>query len=114
MPSERVQRQIDRLLDEAEEAGARQDWATVLARARHVLTYDPANEDALAFLAAAERGLWSPSTTAALAADAVVWEVPQPSLIPRLPSMVRSRDPASLANGRYEVVSVLGQGGMGT
>ena len=57
MASERVQRQIDRLLDEAEEASARQDWDVVRARAQHVLTFDPDNADALAFLSAAERAL---------------------------------------------------------
>ena len=33
MPSERVQRQIDRLLNEAEDASARRDWPTVKERA---------------------------------------------------------------------------------
>ena len=57
MPSERVQRQIDRLLDEAEQASAERNWALVRERCEHVLTFDPENEDALALLAAAERGL---------------------------------------------------------
>ena len=34
MPSERMQRQIDRLLDQAEEAAAAGDWATLRDRAR--------------------------------------------------------------------------------
>jgi hypothetical protein len=34
MPSERVQRQIDRLLDEAEHAISAEDWRTVEARCR--------------------------------------------------------------------------------
>ena len=40
MPTERIQRQIDRLLDEADEAIASQDWTTVGNRARlpYVLT----------------------------------------------------------------------------
>lgn len=57
MPGERVQRQIDRLLDEAEAASAKKDWATVADRAQHVLTFDPANEDAIALMAAAGRAL---------------------------------------------------------
>jgi len=57
MASERVQRQIDRLLDEAEEASSKQDWETVQARAQHVLTFEPENPDGLAFLAAAGRAL---------------------------------------------------------
>ena len=37
MASDRVHRQIDRLLDEAEEAITSQEWATVGDRARSVL-----------------------------------------------------------------------------
>ena len=55
MPSERIQRQIDRLLDEAEAAIAIRDWPTVGDCARSVLRLDPENADAIAFLAAAER-----------------------------------------------------------
>ena len=61
MASERIQRQIDRLLDEAEEAITSQDWTTVGDRARSVLRLDPGNQDALFYLAAAERDL--PPTT---------------------------------------------------
>ena len=57
MASERVQRQIDRLLDEADEAAAQQDWETVRARAQHVLTFDPENHEGQAFLSAARRAL---------------------------------------------------------
>ncbi len=53
MPSERIQQQIDRLLDEAEQAMGSEDWATVAARARAALRLDARNEDALAHLAAA-------------------------------------------------------------
>ena len=55
MPSERVQRQIDRLLDETEEAISSQDWNLVAERARSVLRLDPENQDAVSYLAAAER-----------------------------------------------------------
>ena len=57
MASDRIQRQIDRLLDEADEAAARQDWEIVRARAQHVLTFDPENREGQAFLSAATRGL---------------------------------------------------------
>ena len=50
MASERVQRQVDRLLDEAEQASEREDWETVRNRARRVLAFDPDNKDAQAFL----------------------------------------------------------------
>ena len=45
MLSERVQRQIDRLLDEAEEAAARKAWDVVRERCEHVLTFDPESAD---------------------------------------------------------------------
>jgi len=55
MPAPRIQRQIDRLLDEAEQAVVGHDWAKVQAIAREVLSLDPENEDARSFLAAARR-----------------------------------------------------------
>ncbi len=55
MASERTQRQIDRLLDEAEEAFTHDDWSRLSDRARRALLLDPDNRDAINFLAAAER-----------------------------------------------------------
>ena len=57
MASGRIQRQVDRLLDEAEGAITNQDWMTVGDRARSLLRLDPGNQDALSYLAAAERDL---------------------------------------------------------
>ncbi len=57
MASDRLLRQIERLLDEAEEAISRFDWESLLQRAQAVLAMDPENRDALAFLATAERAL---------------------------------------------------------
>ena len=59
MASERIQRQIDRLLDEAGEALAQGDWATVRVCAHKVQVIDPENTDVQPFLAAAGRGLSS-------------------------------------------------------
>ena len=83
MASERVQRQIDRLLDEAEAAIATSDWATVGDRARNVLRLDPDNSDALSYLAASERDLGSvssagPPITPLLRAETTPTE-PQPA-----------------------------------
>ena len=55
MVSERIQRQIDRFLDEAEEAVTQGDWAVAEDRARKVLALDPENSDALTYVAAADR-----------------------------------------------------------
>src|SRR5690349_1876169 len=57
MPSERVRRQIDGLLDEAEQAIRESNWSLVQQRCRQILALDPGNNDANAYLAAAERGL---------------------------------------------------------
>ncbi len=51
MASERIQRRIDSLLDEADQAIANEDWTTVASRARAVLRIEPGNSDALAYLA---------------------------------------------------------------
>ena len=59
MASERIQRQIDRLLDEAEQAITSEDWPTVASRVRSVLAIEPENEDAKAYLAVVERVIGS-------------------------------------------------------
>ena len=59
MASERVQRRIDILLDEADQAIAQSDWSVVRDRAQNVLALDPDNGDAATFLAAADRALAS-------------------------------------------------------
>lgn len=98
MTSERIQRQIDRLLDEAEEALGRYDWDSVRQSARAVLALDPENTDARTFLAAADRaqsGL-SEATT-----EHQTSPPPSASLI----------HPTSFASGRYQVKRFLGEGG---
>ncbi len=47
MASERVQRQIDRLLDEAEAAITQRSWTLARDHAQSVLAIDPNNTDAL-------------------------------------------------------------------
>ncbi len=99
MPSERVQRQIERLLDEADDASLNNDWLTVKARAEAALTFDPGNADATAYLEAANRGTSNS----------------KPSGVPdeTQPSATSSHDatPTSFANGRYEVKRLLGEVG---
>jgi hypothetical protein len=93
MATERVQRQIDRLLDEAEEAIAHEDWALVASRARAALRLDPDNADAGEYLRAAES---AESTEAAGEGPGAPAEAPPL--------------PASFAGGRYAVESFLGEG----
>ena len=64
MASERIQRQIDHLLDEAEEAFDQGDWNRLSDRANRVLLLDAENNDAFTFLTAAKRALGAPSESA--------------------------------------------------
>ena len=57
MPSDRVQRQIESLLDQAEAALAAQDWRAALQAAEAARGFDPDNSDAAAFVTAAERAI---------------------------------------------------------
>ena len=98
MPSERVQRRIERLLDEADEAIARSDWDVVRDRSQNVIALDPDNGDARTFLSAAERALGGAAAESAPAATAPA--TPTPTL------------PTSFADGRYQVKKFLGEGGI--
>jgi predicted ATPase/class 3 adenylate cyclase len=95
MPTERIQRQIDRLLDETEAALAQRDWARVRTVASDVLRLDPDNADAQEFLAAADRD--------GSAGQSIPSAAMEPTEAVPLPS--------SFAGGRYAVRRFLGEGG---
>ena len=57
MPSENFQRRIDRILDQIEDASDQSDWVAVRQGALDLLVFDPENEDAKIFLAAAQSAL---------------------------------------------------------
>ena len=102
MASERIQRRIDSLLDEADQAIANEDWSTVASRVRSVLAIDPENSDALAYSAAADRataGSTSPTTISPT--------TPATTTAP----VIGLAQPTSFANGRYQVKRFLGEGG---
>jgi len=102
MASERTQRRIDSLLDEAEEAIVQLDWQVVQSRAQAVLALDPANPDGINYLAAAERALSGsvePSPASSVSSP--------PSATPA----ARIDHPTSFAGGRYQVKQFLGEGG---
>ncbi len=100
MASDRMQRRIERLLDEADEAISRFDWEAVNNGAEAVLALDPGNADGLALLAAVERAKGGAKpTTPSLAED------------PGIPSAAVDAQPPSFANGRYQVKEFLGEGG---
>ena len=100
MASERIQRRIDRLLDEADEAVSRFDWEAVRQRAEAVLAFDADNHEARAFLDAAEASVEG-SASSALYESGISAESLKPS----------SDSPTFFANGRYQVTELLGEGG---
>ena len=104
MASERVQRQIDTLLDQAEEASRSGNWDKVLEFVAGVLHADPDNEDALMFrgMAEASRGQSSQTITTAPPPQ-------QPDSVGTQAS--DSGQPSSFASGRYSVSKFLGEGG---
>src|SRR5262245_26365086 len=103
MRSDRIERRIEALLTQADEAVAEDNWDLVRRHALAVLRLDPDNADARTYLAAAERGAEAvpvtppgePTPSATTPAEA-----PQPAV-----------EPTSFANGRYEVKRFLGEGG---
>ena len=99
MASKRLQRQIDRLLDEAEEAITRLDWEVVRARARAVLAIDFDNSEGRAFLDVAER------------APGAEVDTSQAITSQQTPSVPSAAQPSYFANGRYQVTELLGEGG---
>ena len=101
MPSERVQRQIDALLDRAEQAVSNMDWDAVRETCDAVLRLDHENEDALTFLEAADHD------TGIGGSGAKHTETPR-STNASTPS---PEQPTSFANGRYQVTGFLGEGG---
>ncbi|MHB8574033.1 MAG: serine/threonine-protein kinase, partial [Dehalococcoidia bacterium] len=103
MPSERIQRRIDQLLDRAEAAIDATDWAQAKALCEEVLTLDAENGDAPTLQGVAERRLREESPAGAAATGATVSDAPVPQ--PPLPL------PETFSNGRYHVASLLGEGG---
>ena len=102
MASERVQRRIERLLDQIEEEMDQRNWESVREGARAVLALDSENSDALAFLSAAEQATGTDATFPPTQAERVS--------IPPAPTATSSAQPTSFAGDRYEVKRFLGEG----
>jgi tetratricopeptide (TPR) repeat protein len=111
MTSDRVQRRIDALLDEADVAVAGRNWEAVRSAAQAALAFDKTNSDARAYLEAAESALTSNAADAAIiqSTPAVRGTAAQPSQAKS--ETQREPAPASFANGRYNVKKFLGEGG---
>lgn len=98
MISERIRRQISRLLDEAEQASSRLDWTTTLERAQAVLVMDPDDVDALAYLGIAERGLASGGQA-----------IPQAPMSEGGPAGTLEADRFTVAPSRYRILRPLSE-----
>ena len=98
MATERIQRRIERLLDQIEEAMDRLDWASVRDHAQALLRLNPENIDALTYLAAADR-------------EPVDSDPPAAQSTTRSTSAPTQNQPTSFADGRYQVQKFLGEGG---
>ncbi|MCH8818006.1 MAG: hypothetical protein IIC92_09805, partial [Chloroflexi bacterium] len=101
MTSERMQRRVERLLDQADEASDALDWERVESIARSVLSLDASNTDAQEFLALAaphvgEVADRSPSVVSPVSSDELSSD---------------AATPTSFANDRYQVSKFLGEGG---
>src|SRR5436309_12610182 len=103
MLSERVQRQIDRLLDLCEEAVGRKDWSLARENAQAVLDLDPDNADARGFFDAATRAL---SRGAPGSSNSGAHPVAAAAA-----SAAAAPHPESFCDGRYQVIRFLGEGG---
>ena len=99
MASERVQRRIDRLIDQIEAAADQRDWQLVLRLSEDVLAVEPANADAAVYVGAAKRNLDPASSP------------PQDSPASNAVAQPTTEQPTSFANGRYQVKRFLGEGG---
>ena len=105
MPSERVQRRIDAMLDQIEVAVDEGNWERVRERAHDVLALDPENTDASDFLVAAERRLIKEASDLSPVSDTTSGTPSSPA------TQVSEVEPTSFADGRYVVKRFLGEGG---
>ena len=106
MPSERVRRQIDRRLDQAEEAFEARQWQNLITLCDQILRPDQDNKDATTYLEAAgynARIDGETSTVEVSPADNLGATV--------RPTNDDSERPASFATGRYRVSKFPGEGG---
>ena len=97
MVSERIQRHIDRLLNDADEGLTRFAWNAVRQRAEAVLRFDPAKIDALSFMRTANH-------------DAGASDAPQTASHVPSPVKPSGNVPTSFADGHYQVEKFLGEG----
>jgi hypothetical protein len=103
MVSERVQRQIDRLLDEAEAAMAELHWDVVMQRSQAALALQPENPDANTYLEAANKALDNGTASVQPAESSATAKA--------VSEVAPTAEPTSFSDGRYVVKRFLGEGG---
>jgi len=103
MASDRIQRRIERLLDQIEEAADLRNWELARALAEEVLGFAPDNSDAIAFLEVANQRILPGKTPEAELTGSL-------SATTRSPNSSPSQ-PTSFSYGRYQVKRFLGEGG---
>jgi hypothetical protein len=112
MPSERVQRRIDDLLDQTEEAVKATERSRVQELTAVVLEVDPENEDAVSFRKMADVGVLETGSAAGTPASGTAAATTSITAEPLTPDTVSTPDaPDAFAGGRYEVSKFLGEGG---
>jgi hypothetical protein len=94
MQSDRTRRQIERLLEQAEEAIGQLSWQVVRDRAQAVLALDPESHDARSYLAAADRALAMASNTSPGGVSRAASLIPQEAF----------SDPVAFAEGLAELL----------
>jgi hypothetical protein len=104
MPPERVQRRIDKLLDQAEIAADGREWQSALTSIHAVLEADPENEDALTLM-------WMAEVASAPSGDSVPANGGSAAGAVANTETTATSVPTSFAAGRYVVSKFLGEGG---
>ena len=99
MESERLQQQIDRLLDEAEQAVSQLDWITLQKRAQDVVAIDPNIQEGQAFPSTAE---WALSASGPQATKQAATAIPTNSEIPDQPTTFSHAPPTGESHLKKE------------
>ena len=73
MASERIQRRVERLLDQIDEAESSGNWELVSTLAHDILDVDAENREATAYLAAARRRLIDAPSSSSTTVQAHRW-----------------------------------------
>jgi serine/threonine protein kinase len=111
MASERIRRQVEHLLDKAEDAISRFDWELVDRYAQAALALDPHNADGVALLDATNRALGNTAATSEFELQNATDPLSMVEPSSQYEDTAGNDIPISFANDRYQIVKMLGEGG---